>query len=111
MGGFNSRTGKYSETVSQEGNNVISNDQLESAFQPIQRNSFDNVIDYVICDQCTLLNVTNFVVKQPSHLSDHSAIAAWLNANNSLPTNATQTSNRTDSLMSLPRQFCWESDS
>ena len=43
MGDFNSRTGKYSETVSQEGNNVISNDQLESAFQPIQRNCFDNV--------------------------------------------------------------------
>ena len=70
-----------------------------------------SVIDYVICDQCTLLHVTNFVVKQPSYLSDHSAIAAWLNVNNSLPTNDTQTSNRTDSLMSLPRQCCWESDS
>ena len=153
IGDFNSRTGKYSDTVSQEGNNVISNDQSESAFQPIQRNSFHNVInshwkrlleicknldlrkvngrangdtlgrptfhgkngtsviDYVICDQCTLLNVTNFIVKQPSYLSDHSAIAAWLNVNNSLPTNDTQTSNRSDRLMSLPRQFCWESDS
>ena len=45
MGDFNSRTGKYSDTVSQEGNNVISNDQSESAFQPAQRNSFDNVIN------------------------------------------------------------------
>ena len=45
MGDFNSRTGKYSDTVSQEGNNVISDDQSESAFQPAQRNSFDNVIN------------------------------------------------------------------
>ena len=156
MGDFNSRTGKYSDTVSQEGNNVISNDQSESAFQPAQRNSFHNVInshgkrlleicknldlrivngrahgvngdtlgrpafhgkngtsviDYVICDQYTLLDVNSFVVKQPSYLSDHSAIVAWLNVNNSLPTNNTQTSNSTDRLTSLPRQFCWESDS
>ena len=153
MGDFNSRTGKYSDTVSQEGNNVISNDQSETAFQPAHRNSFDNVInshgkrlleicktldlrivngrangdtlgrptfhgkngtsviDYVICDQFTLLNVNSFVVKQPSYLSDHSAIVAWLNVNNSLPTNNTQTSNSTDRLTSLPRQFCWESDS
>ena len=45
MGDFNSRTGKYSDTVSQEGNNVISNDQSETAFQPAQRNRFDNVIN------------------------------------------------------------------
>ena len=45
MGDFNSRTGKYFNTVSQEGNNVISNDQSETAFQPAQRNSFDNVIN------------------------------------------------------------------
>ena len=70
-----------------------------------------SVIDYVICDQFTLLNVNSFVVKQPSYLSDHSAIVAWLNVNNSLPTNNTQTSNSTDRLTSLPRQFCWESDS
>ena len=118
MGDFNSRTGKYSDTVSQEGNSIITNDQSESAFQPAQRNSFDNllnshgkklleicknldlrivngrvngdtlgrptfhgkngtsVIDYIICDQCTFLNVANFVVKQPSYLSDHSAIVA-----------------------------------
>ena len=152
MGDFNSRTGKYSDTVSQEGNNVISNDQSETAFQPAQRNSFDNVInshgkrlleicktldlrivngrangdtlggptfhgkngtsviDYVICDQFTLLNVNSFVVKQPSYLSDHSAIVARLNVNNGLPTNNTQTSNSTDRLTSLPRQSYWESD-
>ena len=70
-----------------------------------------SVIDYIICNQYTLLNVNSFVVKQPSYLSDHSAIVAWLNVNNSLPTNNTQTSNSTDRLTSLPRQFCWESDS
>ena len=45
MGDFNSRTGKYSVTVSKEGNSIISNDQPESAFQPTQRNSFDNVLN------------------------------------------------------------------
>ena len=153
MGDFNSRTGKYSDTVSQEGNSIITNDQSESAFQPAQRNSFDNllnshgkklleicknldlrivngrvngdtlgrptfhgkngtsVIDYIICDQCTFLNVANFVVKQPSYLSDHSAIVAWLNLNTSLPASETQSSTSTNRLISLPRQFCWENDS
>ena len=45
MGDFNSRTGKYSDTVSQEGNNAITNDQSESAFQRTQRNSFYNVLN------------------------------------------------------------------
>jgi len=45
MGDFNSRTGKYSDTVSQEGNSTITNDQSESAFQLAQRNSFDNVLN------------------------------------------------------------------
>ena len=44
MGDFNSRTGKYSDTISKEGNSIISNDQSESAFQPTQRYSFDNVL-------------------------------------------------------------------
>ena len=150
MGDFNSRTGKYSDTVSQEGNSIITNDQSESAFQPAQRNSFHNVligngkklleicknldlrivngsvngdtlgrptfhgkngtsvIDYIICDQCTFLNVANFVVKQPSYL--HSAIVAWLNLNTSLPANKSQTSTSTNRLISLPRQFCWQND-
>ena len=30
-----------------------------------------SVIDSLICDQCTFLNVGNFDVKQPSYLSDH----------------------------------------
>ena len=45
MEDFNSRSGKYSDTVSQEGNSIIINDQSESAFQPAQRNSFDNVLN------------------------------------------------------------------
>ena len=45
MGDFNSRTGKYSDTVSQEGNSIITNDQSESDFQPAQRNSFDNLLN------------------------------------------------------------------
>ena len=44
MGDFNSRTGQYSNTVSQEGNSIITNDHSESAFKPAQRNSFDNVL-------------------------------------------------------------------
>ena len=153
MGDFNSRTGKYSDTVSQEGNDIIDNDQSKSAFEPDQRNSFDNVlnshekqlldicknldlrivngrvngdtlgrptfhgrngtsvIDYIICDQSTFLNITGFVVKQPSYLSDHSAIVAWLNLSTNLPTSETQTLNYTSRLLRLPRQFCWENDS
>ena len=45
LGDFNSRTGKYSDTVSQDGNNIITNDQSESAFHPAKRNSFDNVLN------------------------------------------------------------------
>ena len=45
MGDFNSRTGNYSDIVSQEGNNIISNDQSESVFQAAQRNNFDNVLN------------------------------------------------------------------
>ena len=45
MGDFNSRTEKYSDTVSQEENDIIDNDQSKSAFQSVQRNSFDNVLN------------------------------------------------------------------
>ena len=69
------------------------------------------LFSYIICDQCTFLIIANFVVKQPSYLSDHSAIVAWLNLNTSLPASETQTSNSASRLISLPRQFCWENDS
>ena len=70
-----------------------------------------SVIDYIICDQSTFLNITGFIVKQPSYLSDHSAIVAWLNVSTNLPASETQTLNSTSSLLRLPRQFCWENDS
>ena len=70
-----------------------------------------SVTDYIICDQGTFLNITGFVVKQPSYLSDHSAIVAWLNLSSNLPTSETQTLNSTNRLLRLPRQFCWDNDS
>ena len=42
MGDLNSRTGKYSDSVCQEGNNMITNAQSEFAIFSTQRNSFDN---------------------------------------------------------------------
>ena len=45
MGHFNSRTRKYSDTVSHEGNSIIIHGQSDSAFQPAQRNSFDNILN------------------------------------------------------------------
>jgi len=59
----------------------------------------------------TTTTAANFVVKQPSYLSDRSAIVARLNLNTSLPASETQTSTSTNRLISLPRQFCWENDS
>ena len=44
-GGLNSRTGKYPDSVSQEGNNIITNDQSEYALSFNQRNSFDNELN------------------------------------------------------------------
>ena len=45
LGDFNSRTGKYSDSVCHDGNNIIVNDQSESSFYPIRRNSYDNEIN------------------------------------------------------------------
>ena len=45
MGDLNSRTGKYPDSVSQEGNNIITNDQSEYALSFNQRNSFDNELN------------------------------------------------------------------
>ena len=70
-----------------------------------------SVIDYLICDQCTFLNVANFVVKQPSYLSDHSAIVAWITLNTRLIGDETHTPNSSNRLSKLQRQFCWEVDS
>ena len=45
MRDLNSRTGKHSDSVSQEGNNIITNDQSEYALSFNQRNSFDNELN------------------------------------------------------------------
>jgi len=45
MEDLNSRTGKYSDIVCQEGNTIITNDQSESSLCAIRRNSFDNELN------------------------------------------------------------------
>ena len=45
MGDLNSRTGKYPDSVSQERNNIITNDQSKYALSFNHRNSFDNEIN------------------------------------------------------------------
>ena len=42
---FNSRTGKYSDCVSQDGNAMIANDQSQFSFGLTRRNSFDNELN------------------------------------------------------------------
>ena len=45
MGDFNSRTGKYSDCVTKEGNTMITNDQSNLSSASTHRNSFDNNIN------------------------------------------------------------------
>ena len=45
MGDLNARTGKYSDNVCKEGNNLITNDQSEFSLCPTHRNSFDNELN------------------------------------------------------------------
>ena len=45
MSDFNSRTGKYSDCVGQEGNTMIANGQSHLSSGSTQRNSFDNNIN------------------------------------------------------------------
>ena len=45
MGDLNARTGKYSDRICKEGNNLITNDQSEFSLCPTQRNSFDNELN------------------------------------------------------------------
>ena len=65
-------------------------------------------VDYAICDQDLFHSIANFVVKEPSSLSDHSPIMTWLN----ITTINTQlaTENTNDTLIRLPKQFMWEND-
>ena len=63
MGDFNSRTGKYLDCVSQEGNTMITNDQSHLSSRSTQRNSFDNNINLII-----ILNMP-YVIKPYFHTS------------------------------------------
>ena len=62
-----------------------------------------SVIDYSICDQDLLRNITSFIVKEPNSLSDHSPIILDNDSSNEAIIN--------DSLTPLPKQFFWENDS
>ena len=73
------------------------------------RNGIVSVVDYTICDQDTLSNVANFVVKQPCSLSDHSSIITWLNINTNI--SELEPSHESNRLSRLPIQFLWEKDS
>ena len=151
MGDFNSRTGKFSDNVCQEGNTIITNDQSEFSLCAPQRHSFDNelnnhgkrlleicrsadltimngrshgdslgrltfhgksgvsVVDHAICDQDLFPSIANFVVREPSSLSDHSPIMTWPNITKVNKHLATE--NTHDTLIRLPKQFIWENDS
>ena len=63
MGDFNSRTGKYSDCVSQEGNTMITNDQSHLPSRSAQRNSFDNNINLII------ILIMPYVIKPYFHTS------------------------------------------
>ena len=45
MSDLDARTGKYSDSVCKEWNNLITNDQSEFSLCPTQRNSFDNELN------------------------------------------------------------------
>ena len=62
-----------------------------------------SVVDYAICDQDLFHSIANFIVKEPSSLSDHSPIMTWLNINT--VNNHLATENTTDTLIRLPKQF------
>ena len=44
-GDFNAKTGKYIDSVSKDGNELIENDRSENSLHPPNRNSFDSVIN------------------------------------------------------------------
>lgn len=46
LGDFNSKTGKYSDTVCHDGNNIITkNERFDSLLRPSRRNSYDNELN------------------------------------------------------------------
>ena len=65
MGDLNARTGKYSDSVCKEGNNLITNDQSEFSLCLTQKDSFDNELNshgkrlLEICKISTDLRILN----------------------------------------------------
>ena len=57
-----------------------------------------------LCDQDLFSNSTNFMVKKPSPLSDHSPILTWLHVNTEISFSHIVH----DYLTHLPKQFIWE---
>ena len=49
MGDFNSRTGKYSDSVYHEWNNIITKDQSVTSLNHNQRNSYDKELRADVC--------------------------------------------------------------
>ena len=82
MGDFNSRTGKYSDNVCQEGNTIITNDQSEFSLCALQRHSFDNELNnhgkrlLEICRSADLTIIKN-VKKRYTRLSSVSSNKKW----------------------------------
>ena len=82
MGDFNSRTGKYSDNVCQEGNTIITNDQSEFSLCALQRHSFDNELNnhskrlLEICRSADLTIITN-VKKRYTRLSSVLSNKKW----------------------------------
>jgi len=61
-----------------------------------------SVVDYAICDQTLFSHILNFIVKEPTYLSDHSTDTDIRNQDSSP---------ESDTLTRLPKQFMWKSDS
>ena len=68
-----------------------------------------SVVDYAICDQTLFSHILNFIVKEPTYLSDHSPLVTWLCTDTDIRNQ--DTSPESDTLTRLPKQFMWESDS
>ena len=68
-----------------------------------------SIIDYAICDQDLFHSIANFIVYEPSSLSDYCPIMTRLNINT--VKNHLATENTNDTSIRLPKQFICENDS
>lgn len=70
-----------------------------------------SVVDYIITDQNLFRSADYFVVEQPSFLSDHSPICAWLRTTSKIVKDNDTSEHDLNSLESIPPQFIWTSES